>query len=268
MDGPPKILIWDIETAPMIVADFDLGKRDHRLNYENIIQDWYIICAAWKWLGEEEVHSVSVLDNKKKFKRDPSDDSHVCKELWKVIDESDLVVAHNGDGFDTKKLNARFFYHRMNPPSPVRSVDTLKALKKSMKLSSNRLDYVAQHLGYEGKKDSRGLWMRVIRGEAEAVQEMVEYNKQDVTELESIYNDLKPWIKGHPNLSQEGGCSSPSCPHCASESIQKRGTYKTNSGKFQRYQCTDCGTWSRGRENLLSKKNTGVSPAQYMTHGV
>jgi len=266
MSDKPRILIWDIETAPMILADFSLGERKQMLHYDNIIQDWYIICAAWKWLGEEEVHSVSVLDNKKRYKKNPADDLHVCERLWHVLDESDLIIAHNGDGFDTKKFNARLFYHGLEPYSPVRSVDTLKALRNRMKLTSNRLDYVAQHLGYEGKKDSRGLWMRVMRGDASAIEEMREYNKQDVTELENIYKDLLPWIHNHPNLSSYTDPTHEACPRCDSHELQKRGYSYTNAGKFQRYQCSTCGSWSRGRENLLAKKHTGVAPSSYLLH--
>ena len=43
------------------------------------------------------------------------------------------------------------------------------------------------------------------------------------------------------------------CSNCGSDALQKRGFHRTKVSKFQRFQCTDCGSWHRGRDNLLDK---------------
>ncbi len=44
--SPAKILIFDIETAPMNV--FSWGMYDQNINIEQIIDDWFIICWSAK----------------------------------------------------------------------------------------------------------------------------------------------------------------------------------------------------------------------------
>jgi len=266
MSDKPNILIWDIETSYSVIADFGIGRRNFQISYDNILSEWYIICAAWKWLGEDKVHTVSVLDDPRRFKKNPSDDLFVCKTLHEQLDKADIIVAHNGDKFDTKKCNARLWYHDIPPYSPVRSVDTYKAARNSFNLSSNRLDYLAQFKGFQGKLESKGLWLRVLQGEKAAIEEMVAYNKVDVDELEKIYLSMRPWIHNHPNLSSYTRGCQPACPRCDSDDLQKRGFAYTNAGKFQRYHCNSCKSWSRGRENLLSKKHTDITPSSYLLH--
>ena len=43
------------------------------------------------------------------------------------------------------------------------------------------------------------------------------------------------------------------CPKCGSENLQRRGFATTTVGKYQRYQCKDCGGWLRGRYSEYPK---------------
>ena len=52
------------------------------------------------------------------------------------------------------------------------------------------------------------------------------------------------------------------CVNCGSLNLQKRGSARTKTMEYQRYQCSDCGAWSRQR--LAEKRNrkhvlTGVA---------
>lgn len=245
----PRILIWDIETSPMVVAIFDL-KQNGIIHYENILQDWFIICASWKWLGEEEVYTTSIIDNKKEFKKDNTNDFDVVKKLSEVITEADVIVAHNGDRFDLKKLNARAIYHGLEPVPPVKTVDTLKEAKKYFNFSSNRLDYLAKHLDVgEKMHTTKGLWLRALDGDEEAIQEMLEYNVVDTVVLESVYLKLRPYMIGHPNLNLITG-EGYQCPKCTSFETQKRGFSTTRAGLFQRYWCKSCRGWTTDGKSL------------------
>jgi transposase-like protein len=61
--------------------------------------------------------------------------------------------------------------------------------------------------------------------------------------LEKVYDRLLPWINGHPNLSSMNGAAC--CPKCESTSKQARGWAISEAGRYQRFQCNDCGTWFR-----------------------
>lgn len=238
----PKILIWDIETSPIVAAVWGLFNQN--INFDSIIDDWYIICAAWKWHGDKEIDTISVLDCKTRFKKDHKDDYHVVKKLHKVLSEADVLVAHNGDKFDLKKFNARALFHGLKPIPHMQTIDTLKVARKHFKLTSNRLDYIGQHLGVGKKVDTpKGLWMDVVKGSREAVETMVNYNIGDITLLEDVYLKLRPFMTTHPNNNIYQWTATEGCPNCGCFELVSQGHRFTRAGKFKRYQCKSCGAW-------------------------
>ena len=71
----PRILLWDIETTHNLAAVFRLGNDDY-IPHDNVVQERYIVTAAYKWLDKPAVHAVSVLDDPRRYKRNPHDDYH------------------------------------------------------------------------------------------------------------------------------------------------------------------------------------------------
>ncbi len=236
----PRILFWDIETSHNLVAVFRLFGEDY-IGHDNLLQERYIICGAWRWDGEKKVHGVSVLDDPKRFKADPHDDKHVVQTLHDVLMQADIVVAHNGDKYDTKFYAARALYHGVDALPPIASVDTLKVAKSRFLFNNNRLDYLGQFLGLGRKKPTpRGLWLDVLRGDAKAIRVMLSYNKQDVVLLEAVYRKLAPYTKV-PVVRETG------CPRCGSKDVQARGVSRTIARTYPRFQCQACGGWFRGQ---------------------
>lgn len=246
----PRILFWDIETTHNIVAVFRLFGEDY-INHDNLLQERYIVCAAWQWEGEKKVHGVSTLDDPKRFKKNPHDDRHVVQTLHDVLSQADIVVAHNGDKYDMKFYAARALAQGIDPLPPIQSIDTLKVAKSRFMFNNNRLDYLGQLLGLGRKKSTpRGLWLDVLRGDKKAVQVMLDYNKQDVVLLKAVYDKLMPFVKKPLAGGGEG------CPRCASKNVQSRGTSMTAAGNVStRYQCQACGGWFRNAkaERTVSK---------------
>jgi hypothetical protein len=242
----PKILFWDIETTHNVVAVFRLYGEDY-ISPSNLIQERYIVCAAWKWAGQKKVHSVATTDFKSLYKKNPHDDKLVVETLHEVLSEADIIVAHNGDKYDTKFFAGRALHHALPPLPPIVSVDTLKVARSRFLLNSNKLDYLGQYLGL-GKKISTapGLWLRVLQGDPAAVKEMVHYCKGDVTLLEDVFEELRPYVPKHLVRLIEG---STACPRCGGDSnIQSRGKQATTTQVYQRFQCLDCGGWFRLRK--------------------
>src|SRR5210317_96459 len=137
MTSNPRILVWDIENAPIEAYVWD----HYDTNVLHTIEDSYLLCAAYRWYGEDEptqwVRKALPKGN----------DKALVKEIWHLLDEADYVVAHNGDRFDQKKANARFLKWGLEPPSPYVQIDTLKEAKRHFKLASNKLDEIARFLG-------------------------------------------------------------------------------------------------------------------------
>ena len=172
------------------------------------------------------------------------DDEKLVRDLWKVLDEADIVIAHNGDKFDVRKSNARFVFHGLKPPSPYKTVDTLKIARKHFSFNSNRLDDLGHYLGVGRKLPTTGkdLWLRCIRGDEDAWSRMIKYNAHDVALLERVYLQLRPWATSHPDLGSYS--KKLVCPTCHSRNLQHRGYNVTKTGRRQRLQCMDCGAWS------------------------
>ena len=225
----PRILFWDIETSYDILAKF--GLREEYTHPDNIIQDWFIISAAWKWRGNPKVHSVHI--------KKPTDDKKIVQELYDVLKTADCIIGHNGDKFDLKKFKTRAAFYGLDPLPVIRTRDTLKIAKKHFAFTSNRMDYIAKYLGLEGKQNiEKGLWKKALFGDMKAIRTIAEYNKKDVMVLEAVFNKLEPHDEAAINQALYHGIDG--CPYCASENYQSRGYAYNKSSKFRRFHCQDC----------------------------
>lgn len=246
----PRIVIWDVENSHTVAAVFQLAHNDY-ISHENVLQERFLISASWKVLGERTVHSVSVLDDPKRFARNPHDDLHVLKTLHKVLSEADVIVAHNGDNFDIKLTEGRMLFHGLSPLPTIPSIDTLKVAKGRFLLLSNKLDYLARFLGFGKKVSTKNeLWLRVLQGDRSAIREMVRYNKHDVVLLEKVFLKLRPYCANHLNRALFG--KTEGCPRCGSRKFQSRGTHKAISRVYRRFQCNACGGWWREAGHSLT----------------
>lgn len=211
---------------------------------------WYLLTFAYKWLGEKKTF-VKSLPDYTLYKKDKHNDSELIKDLWKLFDEADIVVAHNGASFDVKKVNARFIKHKLKPPSPYKVVDTKLVAKRYLRMDSNKLDDLGDYFNIGRKINTGGfeLWLGCEYGDKKSWKKMCDYNIQDVVLLEKVYLKMLPYMTTHPNLSLMKG-DLLGCPNCGTTHVQRRGFYNTkgvrNIIKKQRYQCMDCGAWYQG----------------------
>lgn len=248
MSKKPRILLYDLETAPMLVHVWSRWME----GVCGVEEEWYILCFTYKWLDEDKVHYVGQDSFPKDFKKDPFDDSNLVKELHKLFDEADIIIAHNGDKFDRRKANTRFATHGMSPPSPYQTVDTLKVARFNFAFSSNRLDDLGQMLGLGRKVAHPGfeMWRGCMNGEAKWWKLMKKYAIQDVKLLQDVYYELLPWMDRHPNLTVFDRAAG--CPKCGAprNRMHRRGERLLRTGTYARYQCQDCGGWAKSRLQL------------------
>lgn len=233
----------DIETAPNVVHVWGLWKQNVAIN--QIIDAGYVMCWAAKWIGEEEILFDSV---------ERSGAKKMLQRVHALLEEADAVIHYNGSKFDIPTLNKEFLIHGMLPPATYKQIDLLKTARSQFKFPSNKLDYVAKALkvGQKVKHAGHELWIRCLAGEAKAWEEMETYNIGDVIVLEAVYHKLLPWIKGHPNHGLYNDVADV-CPNCGGVHLERRGYAFTAAGKYQRFQCKDCGTWSRSKNTVAVK---------------
>ena len=242
----PRVLVYDLETAPNLGYAWSKWETD----LLEIPYEWYILCFAYKWLGDSRVHSVALPDFPDAYAEDPRDDFYVVNRLHHLFEEADITVTHNGVTFDQPKAYTRMLVHNMPPPSGVKEIDTLKVARRQFAFPSNKLDDLCRSLGMEGKAETGGFqtWAGCMDGNPKAWKKMVTYNKQDVVILENLYLRLVPWIKNHPNLAAMSGRPQ-NCPRCnTSGPFQARGWQYYQVTRRQKFQCNNCGGYSLGRE--------------------
>ena len=234
-----KILLIDIETLPALGWFWNL----YETNIIATVQDWRLLSFSAKWLGGEQ---ETYIDHKT--------DRLLLKKIWKLLDEAEIVIAHNGDSFDIKKINARFLFWGMTPPSPYRTIDTLKISRRYFGLLSHKQDDIGKYLGTGRKiKTDKDLWLDCIRGDKKALKQMAHYNAQDVVLLEKNYLRYRPWIKNHVNLDNYS--EQTVCPKCQSTKLVRRGYQFNQTTKYARIQCKDCKGWSRSPVNINEKRS-------------
>ncbi len=214
-----------------------------------------MLSFSYKWLGEQKIHTHA-LNDYPGYKKNLEDDYHLVNDLHKLFYAADILIAHNGDRFDIRKANARFIKYGLKPPSPSKSIDTLKAARKYFQFESNRLNDLGAYLGLGKKLPTTGfdLWRRTMAGETKAWDLMKRYNRRDVVLLEKVYLKLRPYMATHPNLGlyQDRPC----CPACQSMNVQRRGVIVSAARKYVRYQCQSCGNWNKGE--IIPKKKFNV----------
>lgn len=247
----PKILLFDIETAPIQAYVWGLWENNVSLN--QIKKDWHVLSWSAKWL-DDAPSKIMYMDQRSAKKIE--DDKNLLKGIWSLLDEADIVVTQNGKQFDSKKLNARFILNGFQPPSSYRHVDTREIARRKFGFTSNKLEYMTNKLCNRYKKlktkkfQGFELWSECLKGNISAWKEMEKYNKYDVLSLEELYIKLRPWDNS-VNLNLYTERATKLCS-CGGTNISLNGYCYTPSGKYQRYRCADCGAEVKSKTNLFS----------------
>jgi len=243
-----RIGFWDLETAPHLANVW--GLFDQNISLAQLREASEVICFGWMWEGDSRAKVWSVHKHGKEA---------MLQKAWDLMHEADAVVSWNGQSFDTKTMAKEFLLAGMPPPSPTKEIDLMRAAKKRFRLASNKLDYVSQALGLEGKVKHEGfeLWLACMQGDDAAWRRMSNYCRKDVELLVPLFERLKPWIPGIASHAAFRG--EDVCPACGSEDLRPQGRAFLRAGTYQRYVCGQCRKWSRGSRRLESTSIVEVS---------
>lgn len=236
-----RILIYDIECSDLTVnhSQYDLKVDRTYLSHKDISRDWTIYSVAWKYLGEQ-TKCLSVSS------KDVFNDEHVVREFHKVLENSDILVGHNSDAFDLKKLYARFIYYGLPDLPPKQTVDTIKLARKKAKFTSNSLAYLCQFFNLPVQKTESPNWRKIKEGCAEELSYMRHYNRLDVEATEQLYLRLRAYAPNHPNLAvydkpkDIAGMPLKTCGNCGSHDIEVCGKKYMKTKSVDVWRCNEC----------------------------
>lgn len=173
----------DIETSLNQAYVFRTGKQS--VNANQLTTTTKILTVAGGTMydlytkGKKSVWGISNHHFEETFKKDPHDDTKLLEKMWDILDEADVVVAHNGR-FDEGWLRGRFLELGWKQPSRFSLICTYQGLRK-YNMTSKKLDELSQNLiGTKKITTDFNLWLRCAKGEVKAFEEMLKYNKGDI----------------------------------------------------------------------------------------
>lgn len=178
----PKILFFDTELSPK--RGYFYGKK-----YETSIQwmdkDWYFLMFSYAW-NDGKVEVVQSWNEKQ-----------LVKKMHKLIDQADVLVAHNIN-FDLGHFYAKCIKYGLPVPREPKRVCTLRMYRKLCKdgFESNSLKDIAHALGLPEKKElPKGFWRDYIEQRSPKLIKMgIRYAAGDIVTLRAIYKAIAPFF--------------------------------------------------------------------------
>lgn len=242
----PIILFFDIETMPNLVRTWRKWEQNV-IWYERYSYMWSI---SWSYAGSNKVYHKNITDFSL-YKKDKYSDKALVEFIWKLVDDADVCIAHNGNAFDLKLITGRFIHYRLKPPTPYIKIDTKLLYKKYLNEDSNSLKDICLKHNLPHKLETGGekLWELCEKGDKLSIRKMTSYNNGDVVSLKAAYYFILPYIENHPNLGLLIDGKIRRCRNCMKTNFQKRGYGINSKTRYQRIQCQSCGAWDKG-ENI------------------
>lgn len=233
-----KRLFFDIETSPNIGLFWEAGYKKN-IDSSNIIKERAIICICYKWEEEREVYSLQ-WDSKQ-------NDKAMLLKFIEVANVATELVGHNGDKFDLAWVRTRCLFHGIPMFPRYTTIDTLKIARSTFKFNSNKLNYIADYLGFGQKiKTTFGLWKDIVLNkDKKAMDDMIKYCKKDVILLEKVFTALYKHTENKTHYGVIFGGDRGTCPECGSDELLRSNVRVMASGirKIQ-YKCKTCGKFS------------------------
>ena len=255
----PKVLLADCETSPITAHVWGLRLQNVGLN--QIRQQPRVIGIASKWLGSKSVMWRSEYHHSR---------TEMLEHIHGLLDQADIAVHYNGNGFDIPWLMGEFAREDMPPPSPFKNIDLYRVARKAFRFPSYKLQYVSTALGLEGKLSTGGheLWVQCLESEGEeqrlAWAKMRRYAKQDTALLEPLFYKLRPHFPASVNMAVYNPEGDLACQKCGEvEFLGRRGFAYTAQRAFPQYLCYPerggCGGWTRDTRSSWGVQSAGVT---------
>lgn len=235
-----KLLHIDIETTPLVA----LAWRTHKENIspEQILEPTRVLCFAATWHGSGEMIYYEAR------RKDSLEYNTMIRAAHSLLSASDAVCTYNGIRFDAPRLDREFLLLGLPPTKPLKHIDLWQTVTQ-FGMDSSKLAFVGPQLGTgeKVKHEGWGLWRRCMEGDPTAFAEMQVYCKGDVAQMPALYEKLRPWIKGHPNMNLYAPDEGPVCTRCGSDRREITDPHVAITSVYKQWRCLDCGGVYRDR---------------------
>lgn len=235
---------WDLSGWRSII-----GRRIHA---DDVIEWPRTICAAWNWYGKDRVHFAAEWGKGGR--------ENLLAKTWEAFDKAQIVVGHNIQAFDAKKLRFDWAEAGYPPPSPVKYVDTLKIARREFGAESNTLDSLCKRLGIISKTDRYEVQVArdAVTGNRAAQTKLKDYNVGDIAASVGIYDFLRPWDPSHPHsIIGSADEERPTCNSCWGDELELNGFTIARQILYRLYRCK-CGANVKGSRHARAAITAGA----------
>lgn len=240
----PRILFFDIETAPLKAYVWSPGKQ--YVGFKQLDKDhcqFRIICITYCFNDGKPAQFID-------WGYEAQDTKEVIRQFDEIIKDCDFFIGKNSDKFDVKMINgARALNGLPGNPSWSKYTDDLeKQMRKYFRLPSQSLDYISAQLGYGGKvKMELQDWIDIVeknKNGCKSLAKMIKYGKKDVEDTRALWDKLSEhfdskWDQNNYIYNPDGIIR---CKHsdCGSVNLRRNGHKYQGKSKYQEYKCLDC----------------------------
>lgn len=248
---PVNVFIYDIEISPLLGWSYNRYKT----NLLKVEQEQLLLSFSFLEFTIDEDHSMLDGDTSQvkcwTLADFDFDEKCLVQKLFDYFDSADIIIGFNNKGFDTKFANRYFIKYQLGRPSPFKQIDVFKEWKKLARLSSNGLDAVNMYLEEKGKTEVKvgDLWHDcIVDRSREAYNLLRSYNNQDVVLTYDLYKSILAYIEScDVNLAtlMQHPLACPRCGHIGS--FEDYGFAYSQVGRYNQYQCCNCGSIIQGR---------------------
>ena len=225
-----KVIVYDIETSRVKVDTWWTGKQ--YINHKQLRSEPTMISIAWKYIGEDKVHSLTWDKN--------HCDKKMLTKFLEHYNSASMVIGQNNNSFDNKWISTRAAKHGLFVDRFVKSFDIYRMAKRYFRLPSFSMAYMAEYFGLTLKQSHEGMhmWDMIEYGtdaqKKEYLKKMVDYNVGDIVTTEELYMTLKPYFASVTNSAVKKGFPKWGCPVSSSLNVKLLKTIFTEQGTIQR----------------------------------
>lgn len=252
-ESASKVVTFDIERMKgrAEVEFWDLGDFKNRRIHADDVTLWpRTICLAWREYGKKRVEFASEWDDGREG---------MLHRAWEMFDQADVLYGHNVDGFDVKKLNAEWALMGLPPPTPFKTVDTLKLARRRFGYESNTLNALCVRLDIVAKTDrfDAEVARAALAGDKAAQKRLKGYNIGDVKASEALVDALRAWVDNHPHDKHGTIDDRLTCPSCWGTNLTRNGTKLANQITYTMWRC-ECGANVQGTRHNRAALTKGA----------
>lgn len=162
--------------------------------------DGILLCMCAKPYGASRKSLVTIrADQYQAWKTDKLNQKTMVSDIMGVLDDFDILVAHNGQYFDKAMMNTYCLKYGLKPNLRLKKfIDPMWLAKKHLRLHRNSQHSLIKFLGLQTQKTHVDFehWLRAaLNGDKKSMDYIVEHCRLDIFSMEEMYDAVRLLVK-------------------------------------------------------------------------